>query len=62
MFGGSGSTLIAAEKLDRACYMTELDPHYCDVIVNRYVKWCAENNRNSEILHNGQPYEKEIPN
>ena len=60
MFGGSGSTLIAAEKLDRACYMTELDPHYCDVIVNRYVKWCAENNRNPEILHNGQLYEKEI--
>ncbi len=35
-FGGSGSTLIAAEQLSRICYMMELDPKYCDVIVKRY--------------------------
>ena len=35
-FGGSGSTLIACEKLNRKCYMMELDPAYCDVIVERY--------------------------
>lgn len=35
-FGGSGSTLIACEKLKRKCYMMELDPGYCDVIVERY--------------------------
>ena len=35
-FGGSGSTLIACEKLNRKCYMMELDPKYCDVIVHRY--------------------------
>jgi len=29
-FGGSGSTLIACEKLDRKCYMMEIDEHYCD--------------------------------
>jgi len=37
-FGGSGSTLIACEKLNRKCYMMELDPAYCDVIIERYEK------------------------
>ncbi len=35
-FGGSGSTLIACEKTNRRCYMMELDPRYCDVIVARW--------------------------
>lgn len=35
-FGGSGSTLIACEQLKRKCYMMELDPHYCDVIIQRW--------------------------
>ena len=35
-FGGSGSTLIACEQLNRKCYMIELDPHYCDVILQRW--------------------------
>lgn len=35
-FGGSGSTLIACEQLNRKCYMMELDPHYCDVIIDRW--------------------------
>lgn len=35
-FGGSGSTLIACEQLNRTCYMMELDPKYCDVIVRRW--------------------------
>ena len=38
LFGGSGTTLIAAEQLNRRCYMMELDPHYCDVIIARYEK------------------------
>lgn len=38
VFGGSGSTLIAAEQLNRRCYMMELDPHYCDVIISRWEK------------------------
>ncbi len=37
VFGGSGTTLIAAEQLNRTCYMMELDPIYCDVIVQRYI-------------------------
>lgn len=36
LFGGSGSTLIACEQLNRKCYMMELAEHYCDVIINRW--------------------------
>lgn len=36
VFGGSGSTLIACEQLNRKCYMMELDEHYCDVIITRW--------------------------
>jgi DNA modification methylase len=37
LFGGSGSTLIAAEQTNRVCHMMELDPKYADVIVNRFI-------------------------
>ena len=37
IYGGSGSTLIACEQLNRTCYMMEIDPVYCDVIVQRYI-------------------------
>lgn len=37
--GGSGSTLMACEQLGRTCYMMEIDPHYCDVIVDRWEKY-----------------------
>jgi DNA modification methylase len=36
MFGGSGSTLIAAEQLGRKCYAMEISPKYCDVIIQRW--------------------------
>jgi DNA modification methylase len=36
LFGGSGSTLIAAEQTGRKAYLMELDPLYCDVIVKRW--------------------------
>ncbi len=36
LFGGSGSTLIAAEQVKRRCYTMELEPKYCDVIVKRW--------------------------
>lgn len=35
-FGGSGSTLIACEQIDRQCYMIEYETHYCDVIIKRW--------------------------
>ncbi len=41
-FGGSGSTLIACEQLNRTCYMMEIDPVYCDVIVKRWEKFTGE--------------------
>jgi len=41
-FGGSGSTLIACEKTNRKCYMMELDPHYCDVILSRFEKYSGK--------------------
>lgn len=36
LFGGSGTTLIACEQTGRKCFMSELDPHYCDVIIQRW--------------------------
>jgi site-specific DNA-methyltransferase (adenine-specific) len=35
-FGGSGSTLLACEQLDRVCYAMELDPYYCEMILRRW--------------------------
>ncbi len=42
LFGGSGSTLIACEKTNRNCYMMELDPKYCDVIVKRWEDYTGQ--------------------
>ena len=36
LFGGSGSTLMACEQIGRKCYMMELDPKYCDIIIQRW--------------------------
>ena len=36
LFGGSGSTLIACDQLNRRCLTMELDPRYCDVIIKRW--------------------------
>ena len=42
MFLGSGSTLIAAEMLERSCYGIELEPRYCDAIVKRYLAFTGD--------------------
>jgi len=42
VFGGSGSTLIAAARAGRIAYLVELDPRYCDVIRRRWAAHCAE--------------------
>lgn len=47
LFGGSGSTLIAAEQTNRICYMMELDPKYCDVIIKR---WETLTNQKAKLL------------
>lgn len=36
LFGGSGSTIITCEQINRHCFTMELDPHFCDVIINRW--------------------------
>lgn len=47
LFGGSGSTLIACEQLNRRCYIMELDEHYCDVIIQR---WENLTNQKAELI------------
>ena len=42
LFLGSGSTLIAAEKLKRKCYGMELDEKYCDVIIERWEQFTGQ--------------------
>lgn len=43
LFGGSGTTLIACEKTGRDCYIMELDPRYCDVIIRRWENLTGKN-------------------
>jgi DNA modification methylase len=42
LFGGSGTTLITCEQLNRKCYMMEYDPHYIDVIIQRWENFTGE--------------------
>ena len=42
LFGGSGSTLIGAEQTGRQAFLMELDPPYCDVIVDRYQRFTGK--------------------
>ncbi len=42
LFGGSGSTLMACEKLGRKCRMMEFDPKYVDVIIERWEEMTGE--------------------
>jgi DNA modification methylase len=53
-FLGSGSTMVAAHQLQRKCYGMELDPKYCQVIVDRMHKL----DPSLEIKINGKPYDK----
>ena len=54
LFGGSGSTLIGAEQTGRNCFVMELDPKYCDVIVDRWQSFTgktAELERPLEVVN-----------
>lgn len=42
LFGGSGTTLIACEEMNRRCFMMEYDPGYCDVIIDRWIKFTGK--------------------
>ena len=54
-FLGSGSTMVASHQLNRKCYGMELDPKYCQVIVDRMIALDA----NLTITKNGKPYNPE---
>jgi DNA modification methylase len=56
-FGGSGSTLIACEQLNRKCFMCELDSRYVDVIIQRYIN-LKGSNEDVFLIRDGQrtPY------
>jgi DNA modification methylase len=53
LFGGSGSTLIACEKTARDCRMMELDPKYCDVIIQRWQNFTGQS---ATLEATGQPF------
>jgi DNA modification methylase len=53
LFGGSGSTLMGCEKKGASCYMMELEPHYCDVIIKR---WQDFTGKEAVLESNGKTY------
>lgn len=53
LFGGSGSTMIAADQLDRKSFIMELDEKFVDVIVKRYIKH-KESNEDCYLIRNGE--------
>jgi len=55
LFGGSGSTLIACEKTNRKCYMMEISPSYCDVIIKRWEKFTV---KKAILESNGSSFEE----
>lgn len=56
VFGGSGSTLLAAEKCNRTAHLMELDPHYVDIIIRRYIDMTGKT-----VLHeDGKTFEQKM--
>ncbi len=55
LFGGSGSTLIACEQTDRHAYLMEIDPAYCDVIVQRWEEFTGKNAERVAANAQGKP-------
>lgn len=62
-FGGSGSTLIAAEKSGRRCFAMELDPKYCDVIVRRWQDFTGQKatSEDGQRIFDEALVEQEVP-
>lgn len=58
LFGGSGSTMIACEEIARTCYMMELEPKYCDVIVRRYIRTTGKTD--VRLIRDGKEQDREV--
>lgn len=56
LFGGSGTTLIAAQITGRKARLMELSPNYCDVIVRRYIDHCKAHDIEPIVLRNQVPF------
>ena len=56
LFGGSGSTLIACEQMEKTCYMMELSPNYVDVIINRGETFTGQK---AELINGNREVESE---
>ena len=56
-FLGSGTTLLAAEQLERRCFGMELSPNYCEVILRRYADYVIKCGRVPIIKINGEPFD-----
>lgn len=55
-FLGSGTTLIASEQLGRRCFGMEFEPKYCQMIIDRYFRYCEKAGKKFECSVNGEPY------
>jgi len=60
-FGGSGSTLIACEQMQRICYTVELDEKFCDVIVKRYIEHLGNSDSVFLIRDEAKQMYKDLP-
>ena len=58
LFGSSGTTLIASEELDRSCYLMEMEPKYCEVIVRRYIQTTGKTT-GIRLVRNGEEMGRE---
>lgn len=56
-FLGSGTTLVACEKIGRTCYGLEIDPRYVQVIVERFKRYQEKNGKQFDCKVNGEPFE-----
>ncbi len=56
IFGGSGSTLIACEQTDRKCYMMEIDEHYCQVIIDRWLNFTGASPDSVLVERDGETF------
>jgi len=56
LFGGSGSTLIGAEQLERRAFLMEIDPAYCDVIVERWEKFSGRTARRIKLVSSSEEH------